>query len=78
MDPRIRQIQQIQQDRNNGVPIEAGYGTIGQYDSMYYEVGMKGDPNRIDIFPDGMPHGPHQDMPHGHIVVQGNRPIFGR
>lgn len=56
---------------------EAGHGSIGG-DPIYYDVGNKGDPDGIDIFPDGIPRGPHWQMPHPHIVIiKSGKVIYG-
>lgn len=46
---------------------EAGNGFIGGQ-PMYYE--REGD--RMDIFPGGLPRGHHSQMPHDHLVVNGD------
>lgn len=46
---------------------DSGWGTFGGQ-SCFWDARQDGS-GKIDIFPDGMPNGNHNDEPHAHVVI---------
>jgi hypothetical protein len=69
---RERQIRDIRGvTRRPGNELEAGNAFVNGHPA-YYEKGNDGNPERMDLFEGGVPRAHHKDIPHPHIVTEGD------